>query len=138
MNELPSPAERMSEGRAAAALPTSLSFARSAMRLLVRGRWRLEKVRLELDADGRGEVLYRLHGDGHVFHFFLVSDKLPEAMKTTPMGPPIKASHGASAAPGGMRPPTMRPMTVNTPKPTIWFQNEAISGEFDRLRRPLT
>ncbi len=79
---LPPAAERMSQAAAAAALPTALSFARAAMRLLVRGRWRLEKVRLELDQEGRGEVLYRLRGDGHLFHFFLVSDKLPEALKT--------------------------------------------------------
>ncbi len=72
----------MSARRAAASLPTALSFARSAMRLMVRGRWRIEKLRFELDADGRGEVLYRVHGEGWVFHFFLVSDKLPEEVKT--------------------------------------------------------
>ncbi|MEQ1806828.1 MAG: hypothetical protein ABL900_15735, partial [Burkholderiaceae bacterium] len=72
----------MSARRAAASLPTALSFARSAMRLMVRGRWRIEKLRFELDTEGRGEVLYRLHGDGWVFHFFLVSDKLPEEVKT--------------------------------------------------------
>jgi len=63
--------------------------------------------------------------------------QLPEAMKTTPMGPPTKASQGASAAPGGMRPPTTSPITVSTAKPTMWFQKDAMSGEFDRLSRPL-
>ena len=79
---MPAAAERMSETRAATALPTTLSFARSAMRLLVRGRWRVEKVHVDLDSDGRGEVLYRLHGAARTFHFFLVSDKLREALKT--------------------------------------------------------
>ena len=33
----------------------------------------------DLDAEGRGEVLYRLHGGGWTFHFFLVALKLDEA-----------------------------------------------------------
>ncbi len=82
MSELRPAAFVMSARRAAASLPTALSFARSAMRLIVRGRWRIDKLRFELDADGRGEVLYRLNGEGWVFHFFLVSDKLPEEVKT--------------------------------------------------------
>ena len=72
----------MSLQRAAAAVPNALSFSRTAMRELVRGRWKIEKPRFELDAEGRGEVLYRLVGNGRVFHFFLVSTKLPEALKS--------------------------------------------------------
>lgn len=72
----------MSPPRARAAVPNALSFSRAAMRELVRGRYRVEKVRFELDREGRGEVLYRLHGGGWTFHFFLVSQKLPEAQKT--------------------------------------------------------
>jgi hypothetical protein len=29
------------------------------------------------------------------------------------------------------------PMTVKKPDPTAWFQKEAMSGEVDKLRRPL-
>jgi hypothetical protein len=72
----------MSPERAAAAVPNALSFSRAAMRELVRGRWKVEKPRFDLDDEGRGEVLYRLVGGGWVFHFFLVSTKLPEAQKT--------------------------------------------------------
>ena len=54
--------EVMSLRRAGAAVPSALSFARSAMRELVRGRWRIEKVRFDLDPEGRGEILYRLLG----------------------------------------------------------------------------
>ena len=72
----------MSPERAAAAVPNALSFSRAAMRELVRGRWKVEKPRFDLDDEGRGEVLYRLVGGGWVFHFFLVSTKLPEALKT--------------------------------------------------------
>jgi hypothetical protein len=72
----------MSPARAAAAVPNALNFSRAAMRELVRGRYRVEKIRFELDDEGRGEVLYRLIGGGWVFHFFLVSTKLPEEQKT--------------------------------------------------------
>ena len=72
----------MSPARAAAALPNALSFTRSAMRRLVRGRYTIDKLRFDLDAEGRGEILYRLDGEGWMFHFFLVSQKLPEAVKT--------------------------------------------------------
>ena len=54
----------MSLQRAAAAVPNALSFSRTAMRELVRGRWKIEKPRFELDEEGRGEVLYRLVGTG--------------------------------------------------------------------------
>jgi hypothetical protein len=72
----------MSAARAAAIVPNALSFPRAAMRELVRGRWRIEKLRFELDDNGCGEVLYRLVGGGWVFHFFLISNRLPEAQKT--------------------------------------------------------
>jgi hypothetical protein len=71
----------LSRRRAGAATPTALSFSRTAMRELVRGRWRIEKDRIELDAEGRGEILYRLVGHGWTFHFFLISTKLPEEQK---------------------------------------------------------
>lgn len=75
----------MDPRRADAAVPDALSFSRSAMRELVRGRWKIEKLRFDLDAEGRGEILYRLvAGSGSnswVFHFFLVSLKLDEAQK---------------------------------------------------------
>ncbi|HTP97619.1 MAG TPA: hypothetical protein VMK05_17335 [Burkholderiales bacterium] len=71
----------MSVRHAGAAVANALSFARSALREIVRGRWKIEKPRFDLDAEGRGEVLYRF-SDGHwTFHFFLVSLKLDEAQK---------------------------------------------------------
>ena len=75
----------MDPRRAGAVVPDALSFPRSTMRELLRGRWRIEKLRFDLDAEGRGEILYRLvAGAGSkawVFHFFLVSLKLDEAQK---------------------------------------------------------
>jgi hypothetical protein len=75
----------MDPRRAGAVVPDALSFPRSMMRELLRGRWRIEKLRFDLDAEGRGEILYRLvpgsGSQGWVFHFFLVSLKLDEAQK---------------------------------------------------------
>lgn len=76
------PAAVMSAERAGCVVPNALAFPRSALREMVRGRWRVEKLRFELDAQGRGEVLYRLRADAWVFHFFLVSVVLPEEQKT--------------------------------------------------------
>jgi hypothetical protein len=75
----------MDPQRAGAVVPDALSFPRSTLRELLRGRWKIEKLRFDLDAEGRGEILYRLvSGSGSkawVFHFFLVSIKLDEAQK---------------------------------------------------------
>jgi aminocarboxymuconate-semialdehyde decarboxylase len=79
--ELPAAAQVMSPRRAAAVTASPLAFTRSAMRELVRGRWRIEKQRFDLDAEGRGEILYRLTDGRWTFHFFLVSLKLDEAQK---------------------------------------------------------
>ncbi|HVF65420.1 MAG TPA: hypothetical protein VNE58_15645 [Casimicrobiaceae bacterium] len=72
----------MSPARAAAIVPNALSFPRLTMRELVRDRYRVEKLRFELDREGRGEILYRLVGGGWTFHFFLVSQKLAEEVKS--------------------------------------------------------
>ena len=72
----------MSPARAGAAVPNAMSFSRAAMREMVRGRWRIEKLKFDLDNEGRGEILYRLVAGDWVFHFFLVSTKLPEELKT--------------------------------------------------------
>lgn len=71
----------MSMTAAGAAVADALSFSRSAFRELVQGRWRIEKLRFDLDAEGRGEVLYRLTDGKWTFHFFLVALKLDEADK---------------------------------------------------------
>jgi len=78
----PRPAEvTMGAQRSRAVVPDALSFPRAALRELVRGRYQVRKLRFELDAEGRGEILYQLVGQGRVFHFFLVSDLLPESVK---------------------------------------------------------
>lgn len=76
------PSVVMSPRRIAGVVPTPLSFPRSAMRELVKARCKIRKLRFDLDAQGRGEVLYQLVGEGWLFHFFLISQKLDEAQKT--------------------------------------------------------
>lgn len=68
--------------RAAVSVSNALSFPRAIMREMVRDRYRIEKLRFELDAQGRGEVLYRIVTGDWVFHFFLIADLLPEDAKT--------------------------------------------------------
>ena len=46
--------EVMSMSASGAAVADALSFSRSAFRELVQGRWRIEKLRFDLDAEGRG------------------------------------------------------------------------------------
>lgn len=81
MPALRPPADILSMKAAGAVVANALSFSRLAMRDFARGRWRIEKLRFDLDAEGRGEVLYRLVGGGWTFHFFLVALKLEEADK---------------------------------------------------------
>ncbi len=76
------PAIVMGSQRAQVIVADALNFSRAAMREMVRGRYRIEKLRFTLDDAGRGEVLYRLTGGGWEFHFFLISEKLPEEQKT--------------------------------------------------------
>lgn len=64
----------MRADRVAAVFPTALSFARTIVDKLRAGSWRLERVRMELDAEGRGEVLYRLDDGRNPLHFFILSN----------------------------------------------------------------
>jgi hypothetical protein len=71
----------MSPARAAAAVPTPLSFARSFVRRMAQDGWRIERLRFDLDAEGRGEALYRLDAGGRQFHFPVNSDFFPQDQK---------------------------------------------------------
>jgi hypothetical protein len=65
----------MSPARAAAAYPTALSFSRSLVRKMQAERWRIERLRIDLDGEGRGEGLYRvIPRSGGAFHFFAISN----------------------------------------------------------------
>jgi hypothetical protein len=61
---------------------TRLSFLRCMIRRMVAERWVIEPVRFELDAEGRGTVVYRLDNPGRELHFVVLSDDLPEERRT--------------------------------------------------------
>src|SRR4051794_18938471 len=75
--EIRQPALVMSPRRAGAAYPNALSFSRSFVRKMRRERWRIEKARITLDHEGRGEGLYRIHTPGRTFHYFAISNVFP-------------------------------------------------------------
>lgn len=53
-----------------------LSFMRTLMRRIMRERWQIEPIRLELDNDGFGTVVYRIQAPQGLFNFVLFSDDL--------------------------------------------------------------
>lgn len=71
----------MSLMRAGAAYPNALSFSRNLLRKMCRESWKVETLRLELDAEGRGEALYRIRTGRQTFHFFALSDYFPPSQK---------------------------------------------------------
>jgi hypothetical protein len=71
----PRPAEMvMQPDRLAAACPNALSFSRTLFNRLYESRWVLTRVRLDIDRDGRGEVLYRMSDGRHTLHFMVISN----------------------------------------------------------------
>jgi hypothetical protein len=71
----------MARDRLGAAVATPLSFTRTTIRMLSRGGWKLDRLRIDLDADGNGEVLYRFHTIEDEFHFLVISKALSEDVK---------------------------------------------------------
>jgi hypothetical protein len=71
----------MAPWRAAAAVPTPLSFSRNLLRKMVADRWRINRTFFELDDEGRGQALYRIETPHAAFHFFVVSDIFPVDQK---------------------------------------------------------
>jgi hypothetical protein len=72
----------MAPWRAAAAVPTPLSFSRNLLRKMVGDRWRISRTLFELDDEGRGQAVYRIETPQAAFHFFVVSDVFPVDQKT--------------------------------------------------------
>lgn len=53
-----------------------LSFMRALVRRIMRERWRMDASRFELDADGHGTAIYRIHTPNGLFSFVLFSQYL--------------------------------------------------------------
>ncbi len=76
------PGEIMTPEGLSAFKASRLSFLRCMIRRMVAERWAVEPVRFELDAEGRGTVVYRLDNPGRELHFVVLSDNLPEERRT--------------------------------------------------------
>lgn len=71
----PRPAEIvMHPERLAACFPGALSFARTLFVRFAETPWKIEKLRVEFDAEGRGELLYRLSDGVSTLHFMVISN----------------------------------------------------------------
>lgn len=71
----------MSSAEAGARWASTLSFARGFFRKITREKWQVERLSMELDADGRGEALYKLAHDQWIFHCLIVSDMFEDGIK---------------------------------------------------------
>lgn len=60
--------------RMGACFPGALSFAHTLFDKFAARPWALERQRIDLDAEGRGEVLYRLSDGRTVLHFMVMSN----------------------------------------------------------------
>ena len=64
-----------------------LSFMRALVRRIMRERWRMDASRFELDADGHGTAIYRIHTPNGLFSFVLFSQYLAPESATTASSP---------------------------------------------------
>ena len=75
-------AEIMTPEGMSALKASRLSFLRYVIRRMARERWKIAPTRFELDAEGRGTVVYRLETPERPIHFVVYSDNLPEERRT--------------------------------------------------------
>ena len=59
-----------------------LSFARSLIRKMARQRWQVTQTRFDLDADGYGEVIYRIQTPQARYHVVIFSRYLDDAQRS--------------------------------------------------------
>ncbi|WP_328334720.1 MULTISPECIES: hypothetical protein [unclassified Streptomyces] len=61
---------------------TRHSFARSFLRVAAAQRWSVTRETWDIDAQGRGEAVYRIDADGHELRFAAFSTVLPDGQRT--------------------------------------------------------
>ena len=79
---LRSPSKVMRLARMGAFHPTRLSFVRTLVRRMARERWRIERERFNLDADGYGEVVYHVATPAGALRFVAFSSPLDPSERT--------------------------------------------------------
>ena len=78
--ELRPPELVMSPRWTGAVRQTRYSFSRSLIRRAFRDGWGIEATKVDLDAEGRGEVEFRIDTDTHQFHLFAITQTLDESL----------------------------------------------------------
>ena len=76
------PSKVMRLARMGAFHPTRVSFVRTLVRRMARERWRIEHERFDLDADGYGEIVYRVTTPAGVLRFVAFSSYLDPSERT--------------------------------------------------------
>jgi hypothetical protein len=76
--ELPPAGEVMTSEALSRLKACRLSFIQSLLRRMIRERWQIERVRWELDDEGRGLAVYRIAAPAHAWHLIIFSDHLLE------------------------------------------------------------
>ena len=80
--QLRSPSKVMRLARMGAFHPTRVSFVRTLVRRMAREGWRIERERFNLDADGYGEVVYRVATPAGALRFVAFSSHLDPSERT--------------------------------------------------------
>ena len=76
------PSQVMRLARMGAFHPTRVSFVRTLVRRMARERWRIERERFDLDADGYGDVVYRVATPAGMLRFVAFSSYLEPSERT--------------------------------------------------------
>ena len=76
------PSQVMRLARMGAFHPTRVSFVRTLVRRMARERWRIERERFDLDADGYGDVVYRVVTPAGTLRFAAFSNHLDPSERT--------------------------------------------------------
>ena len=76
------PSKVMRLARMGAFHPTRVSFVRTLVRRMARERWRIERERFDLDANGYGDVVYRVVTPAGTLRFVAFSDWLDPSERT--------------------------------------------------------
>ena len=76
------PSKVMRLARMGAFHPTRVSFVRTLVRRMARERWRIERERFDLDANGYGDVVYRVVTPAGTLRFVAFSDWLEPSERT--------------------------------------------------------
>ena len=80
--ELRGPSEVMSIAALGAVKPHRLSFSRRLIRRMTEQGWEISLSLCDVDEHGVGRMVYDIDANGHLLHFVIRSDNVPEELRT--------------------------------------------------------